>query len=334
MKNILIIKCGALGDVIRTAYCLPGIHDKYDDCKLYWFTASASFDLLRFNPYIDEIITSDFNADKLGKLFFDFVISLDDEKEILKRVGSLKHGEIVGAYLQNEEPVYSESAAEWFNMGLISRYGKEMADILKKMNKREHNEIFASMLNIEIKEPIFYNSRVKEEKAALMFDDRFFNIGINSGAGSRWHSKQLDLRETIVLIEKILALRIEGKKTCVYLLGGSEEEHRHLILKEHFRSDRLVDTGNKNSILEFAALVKNCGYVITSDSLALHLAISQKVKNISYFAPTSAAEIGTFGYGAKVVSLADDYCSYKKDADNSTITAERIMDLMSEELRL
>lgn len=332
MKNILIVKCGALGDVIRTAYCLPGIHHKYLDCRLYWFTAPPSFDLLRFNPYVDEIITDSFKAGKLAEVFFDVVVSLDDEKEILQSVGSLKHGEMIGAYLADGEPAYSESAAEWFNMGLISRYGKERADTLKRNNQREHNEIFASMLDIEIKEPIFFNSRLKEEKAARMFDHAFFNIGINSGAGSRWKSKQLALEETIALIEVILALRIEGKKTRVYLLGGKEEEERHSILKERFRCDRLVDTGNNNSILEFAALVKNCGYVISSDSLALHLAISQRVRNLSYFAPTSAAEIGTFGYGAKVVSLADDYCSYKKDADNSTITASRIIETMSHDL--
>ncbi|GFE58380.1 glycosyltransferase family 9 protein [Geobacter sp. AOG1] len=332
MTNILIVKYGALGDVIRTSYCLPGVHNKYKDCKLYWLTSSTSFDLLRYNPYIDEIITSNFNANKLNELAFDLVISLDDEKEILQRLDSIKYGEVIGAYLLNGEAVYSETAAEWFDMGLISRYGKEKADVLKRLNKREHNEILASMLDINIKEPIFYNSFLKEERAALMFDNRFFNIGINSGAGTRWKSKQLDMNETIVLIEKLLTMRIEGKETCVYLLGGKEEEHRHSILKECIPSDRLIDTGNNNSLLEFAAIVKYCNYIITSDSLALHFAISQKIRNLSYYAPTSAAEIGTFGYGTKVVSLAEDYCSYNKDADNSTITSDRILSEMSKEL--
>jgi len=65
-------------------------------------------------------------------------------------------------------------------------------------------------------------------------------------------------------------------------------------------------------------------YVISSDSLALHLAISQGIPNLSFYAPTSANEIDTFGTGIKVKSLSKDYCSYRPDADNSSITAIRI----------
>ena len=57
----------------------------------------------------------------------------------------------------------------------------------------------------------------------------------------------------------------------------------------------------------------------------MHLAIAQGIKFIALFSATSAVEIDTFSYGSKITSLSEDYCSYKKDADNSTITAKRIM---------
>ena len=85
--------------------------------------------------------------------------------------------------------------------------------------------------------------------------------------------------------------------------------------------------GCSDNLLEFAARIGCLDYLITSDSLALHLAISHQVKNLSFYAPTSASEVGTFNTGVKLVSLSSDYCSYSGACDNKTITSERIFDL-------
>jgi heptosyltransferase-2 len=60
----------------------------------------------------------------------------------------------------------------------------------------------------------------------------------------------------------------------------------------------------------------------------MHLAISQQVHAVAFFAPTSAQEIDGFGLIGKVVSTADDYCSYKRDASNDSITCRRILEAM------
>lgn len=333
IDTILIVKHGALGDVVRTSYILPGLLEKYGSPKVYWLTARSSVDLLRFNPYVFEIVAEGFNSDRLQGVHFDLVISLDDELPVVRQLAQVSHGTLVGAYLDGERVCYTDDSSEWFDMGLISRHGKSRADQLKKENKREHNEIFASMLGVEIKAPIFFNSPLTEARIARCFNREYFNIGLNSGAGSRWFSKQLPIKETVALVEKLLALRIDGKEVCIHLLGGSEEKERHAALLEALRSVRLVDAGNDNTMLEFAAVIRSCDYVISSDSLALHLAISQGKRNLSFYAPTSAAEIGTFGFGRKVLSTADDYCSYRQDADNSSITADRLIEEMARQLQ-
>lgn len=327
MKNILIVKFGALGDVIRTSYILPGLYQKYTDAKVYWYTSPASVDLLRFNPFVTEIITDTQGHESIRNIVFDLVISLDDEIEILNRLSEVKSKEYIGAFLENGHPTYTDSASEWFDMGLISRFGKVKADELKRINKREHNQILATMLGIEINQPIFFNSSIIEDRVRMTFDANYFNIGLNSGAGSRWISKQLPMNETVALVRSLIVAKICNKDVRVFLLGGKEEEERHKYLLETVKSDRLVNTGNNNSLLDFAAIIKCCDLVITSDSLALHLAISQGVRNISFYAPTSANEIGVFGTGEKVVSTSGDYCSYRRDADNSTIKSELIFQL-------
>jgi heptosyltransferase-2 len=70
--------------------------------------------------------------------------------------------------------------------------------------------------------------------------------------------------------------------------------------------------------------VGECGLLVTSDSLALHMAVSLNRPLVAFFAPTSAAEIELYGLGEKVWSTAADYCSYKAEADNSSLTTERL----------
>src|SRR5208283_1580376 len=60
----------------------------------------------------------------------------------------------------------------------------------------------------------------------------------------------------------------------------------------------------------FPVVIGQLKAIITADTLALHLAIAHRVHSVSFFAPTSAAEINTFGRGLKVISGAPDYCNY------------------------
>lgn len=334
IKSILIVKFGALGDVVRTSYILKGLYQKYRHLKVFWLTSESAFDLLRFNPYIDILSTPSFNFGLVEKTDFDLIISLDDEVDILTQIAGIKHSKIIGAQYDNKGSItYDDQSSPWFDMGLISKYGKAQADILKKKNKLTHGQIMGKIFGIKIIEPLFFNSRVIEKRMAKVLDKSFFNIGLNSSAGKRWLSKQMPLHETIELTKMLLPKRIKNKRVRLLLLGGGEEFQRNYEINRAVRSKNVFDIGAANSLLELAALIKNCNYLISSDSLALHLAISQKIPNLSFYAPTSAAEIDTFGTGVKVLSLSDDYCSYKSDCDNTTLTASRIVEAFKSHLK-
>ena len=47
--KILIIKLGALGDVIRTTSILKGLKEKYPNCKIDWVTYKYCFELLQIH---------------------------------------------------------------------------------------------------------------------------------------------------------------------------------------------------------------------------------------------------------------------------------------------
>src|SRR6185295_3813572 len=104
------------------------------------------------------------------------------------------------------------------------------------------------------------------------------------------------------------------------VMGGEAEVARNRAILEGLARWpvrlNFVDAGCDNGLLDFAALVGECDLLVSSDSLALHMAIAQDVRVVAFFAPTSAAEIELYGLGEKIASTAPDYCSYKPDADN------------------
>ena len=321
--NILIVKFGALGDVVRTSYILPGLKKKYPRSKIFWFTSEISSQLIDSNFMVNKIFTPK-NQQNLKTIKFDYVISLDDELEILKTLRSLGIEVDVGSYEdQNGNASYTDNSSLWFDMGLISSLGKEEADRLKKKNNLEHNDILSRILDIDIDEPHFCED-ISLHPLDERFTDRFFKIGLNLGAGERWPSKKLRMTEAVELVRELKKMRIKEKNTQIYLLGGESEKGMNQALEGKF-SKELVNTGHLNTLKEFAKIISSMDLIISSDSLALHLAIAQKIKTVSFFSPTSSAEIGTFGTGIKLKSLSDDYCSYVPNADNSTITAERII---------
>lgn len=321
--HLLIVKRGALGDVVRTSYFARSLKARWGRAlRLSWITAPTSLDLLRLNPSIDDLWT-DFQSAKVH--YFDRIYSLDDETEALEGVGTLDAGAITGAFLRDGQSSYSDDAAVWFDMGLNSRFGKRRADELKRQNRRSHARIFATIFDVDDVSPEFFVDPACLEWAAAKLPAGRKRIGINPYSGGRWPSKELRPSELQRLMRYILDDRSHfAADVTIVLFGAGDDYKRNAHLVETIGHPRVVALCTDESVQHFAAAVGRMAYLISSDSLALHLGIAQNVPFTAFFSPTSAAEIDDWGIGTKVVSTAADYCSYRRDADNSTITADRI----------
>jgi heptosyltransferase-2 len=207
-------------------------------------------------------------------------------------------------------------------------HGKVEADRLKLVNRASHAAIFASMLGIEMGEPELALPADAVARAGRFGAEHELTghgpvIGLNTGSGGRWESKKLPEERTV---ELAAALAARGPATFL-LCGGPEEEERNARIGRGLaaRGMRWVDAGTRNTLLDFAARLALCDLLVTSDSLALHLAVTQKVPVLAFFAPTPAHEIELYGRGETVASTAPDYASYRADADTSTLTVARLL---------
>lgn len=321
--RVLIVKHGALGDVVRTSYFASALRKQHGTgLELWWITAASAAPLLRFNPDIDHLVT---RFSDLPSAEFDTVFSLDDEMEVVAAVMAVPARRRVGALLDERgERRYSDDSAPWFDMGLLSRFGKARADELKKLNRLGHAQLMSMLFGVPVPSPSFHgNARIEaqvREELRQRFGERPI-VGINPFAGGRWRSKELPRPELQALVR-----HFAGKGLGVALIGAGPDRQRNLEVIDPALADRVAALDTDASVLQLAASVRCLRFLVSSDSLAMHLAIAQHVPTVAFFSPTSAPEIDDFGRVEKVLSLSPDYCSYRPDADNSTITAARLLE--------
>src|SRR3989344_1086389 len=77
-KKILIIKLGAMGDVLRTTPILYALKEKYKDAQITWLVKEEAKELLKNNHYIDRLWIYNFEtALRLEYEHFDILINLE-----------------------------------------------------------------------------------------------------------------------------------------------------------------------------------------------------------------------------------------------------------------
>jgi heptosyltransferase-2 len=334
--RILLIKTGALGDVLRTTSILPGLRALEGVGPIVWVTSPGAEPLVRDHPLVDEVLTWDGDPEgvdaylaSLGSKGPEWILSFDDELgpcRLATRLGAHSGSRVSGAYEdEGGELGYTDDVEVWFGMGLLSRWGKPEADKRKRENELTHGRIFASMLGIKDSKPSLVLSGALVEEARDNLGGRGVLIGLNTGAGGRWSSKGLSVERSVELA--VLLHDALGSNVRFAILGGVLEAERNRRIVELLGAVEdlsVVDGGTNNGLLEFAAQVACCDVLVSSDSLALHMGVALERPVAAFFAPTSGAEVDLFGRGRSIRSTSSDYCSYRPDADNSSITPERL----------
>jgi heptosyltransferase-2 len=252
--HLLVVKKGALGDVVRTSYFAKALKDKFGAAlRLSWITAPMSTDLLRLNPHVDDLW---FEFAQAKPFHFDRIFSLDDELDTLAGVAELKTDAITGAFLEDGRPRYTPDANEWFDMGLNSRFGKQRADELKRMNQRSHAQIYSAMFAVDQVKPEFFLDESCRSWAQSTLPVAMRRVGINPYSGGRWPSKELLPQELDQLIARILGDSSPfGRGTAIVLIGAGQDFVKNQALVARHGSERLMAVCTDESVQHLAAAV-------------------------------------------------------------------------------
>jgi hypothetical protein len=134
--NVLIIKLGATGDVVRTTPLLRRL-----DRPVSWITAENNLALLEGIDREVRCVSWE-DRKRVADTTYDLVINLEDDQETSSFLKELKFKQLFGAHLNGDDNLtYTSDSRGWFDLSLISTYGREEADRLKLLNRRTYQEL-------------------------------------------------------------------------------------------------------------------------------------------------------------------------------------------------
>ena len=278
-KRILIIKTGAAGDVIRTTPILTKIREEFPEAEISWLTKYPIFvpkkfvtNILKWN--LENIIW-------LQAQNFDIIFNFDKDREIIALANSISAKSKKG-YLMDEFGKCKPADINAENKWLTGIY-----DDVSLKNKKSYPEEIFEICGFQFKKEKYI---FELPDSQLQFDlptDKFI-IGLNTGCGKRWMTR-LWGKENWIEFTKILA----SNGYLPLLLGGPEEDK---LNKEIVKNSSAIYHGFFK-LKDFIHLMNRCHLVVTSVTMAMHIAIALGKKIVLFNNIFNKNEFELYGLG-------------------------------------
>ena len=305
--RILIIKLGAIGDVIRTTPLLHPLKKEYPEAKIFWLTHTPEV----VPACVDRVFRFDAQACiTLQQISFDLLLNLDKDLEACALATAITSKVKRGFLLRDDHPWPANQRAEAkFMTGLFD-------DLSKAVSQSYLQELF------EIAGYTFQGERYILDRTVgheIWDIDRSRPIiGLNTGCGGRWTSR-LWAEENW----RDLALRLQQNGYTVILLGGSQEHEKNQRLAQQSGALYL----GHFPLRRFISLVDQCDLVVTAVTMATHIAIGLNKKIVLFNNTFNPHEFELYGLGEILQPEFSCDCYYAAECPNNCmqyITADRV----------
>lgn len=244
------------------------------------------------HPNLHRVITLEEAQATLQHEIFDHTISLEESMECALLASRIPTHKLTGVYLENKHICYTPDSAGWYDMSLISALGATCANDTKKSNTATFQQLLFGMFGLEFAGEPYCINRNNQIKRA----DRV--IGIETRVGARWPNKSWSGYPT--LINK---LQQQGY-TC-----------------------KLLE--QRSTLAEYLDDIAGCSFLISGDTLAMHVAMAYHIPSIAIFNCTSPAEIYDYGTLTKIVSPLLPQAFYKTSFSQAVIDSITPMEVFT-----
>jgi len=281
--RILIIKLGAIGDVIRTTPLVTRFKKIYPNTHITWLTLSP--DILPKDK-IDLIYKFDFKSVFLvTHQQYDLAINLDKEKEACQLLANVNAKQKFGFTWRNEHIDACTMNAEH---KLITGF----FDNISKENKKHYlDEIFEIChQKYEGEEYLLNYNKALAGKWNVIREKAKYKlvVGLNTGCGKRWLTRLWPEKYWIELINQL-----QEKEYYPVLLGGTDEDE----MNSFYSKETGAYYPGTYSLEEFIALTSNCDSIVTAVSMMMHIAMGLQKPLILFNNIFNANEFYMFNRG-------------------------------------
>lgn len=309
MKNILVVKLSAIGDVIHALPVSYAIKETFPDAHLTWVVEPPAYDILKDNPYIDEILI--FEKRKF-KSIGGFLSNFGPFKEKLCQRKYDASLDLQGLF---------KSASIAFVSGAANRLGtcnmREMSDKISTPVVGPHSEghiverylDVARALGCKVKKVVFpmvvsHKDQDLAQKIMTQCGYRGNNPYVVFAVGANWPNKRWPAKYFAELSDYLY----ERKIIPVIIGGGAVDEATAVEISGYVEIPP-VNLVGRTSLKQLAYVIQNAQAVIGGDTGPVHLSAGLGTKTIMIMGPTDANRNGPYGQLENAIE-ADHPCKY------------------------
>ena len=260
--RILIIKLGAIGDVMRSTPLLERFKKDFLGPHITWITHTPE---ILPKDSVNEIYRFDFaSVFKVENTEYDIAINLDKDKEACMLLKNVKAKRKFGFIWENNHVATATPRAEH---KLITG----VFDNISKQNTKNYMEEIFEICDMEFSGENYqlnFDSKLAEKFSYIKEKAKGKKIiGLNTGCGKRWQTRLWPEAYWVELIKKL-----ESQNYFPLLLGGPDEDEMN---KKYSKITGAFYPGTF-SLQEFIALSSVCDCILTAVSMMMHIAIGLK----------------------------------------------------------
>ncbi len=277
-KRILIIKLGALGDVIRTTPLLQRLNLLHPHAQIWWLTLSPEI----LPRSVDVILP--FTAQSLAALratSFDMIINLDKDREACGLAATLTAPIKKGFTLVNGKPAPIDHDA-------VHKFMTGVFDDLNKENTKSYVEEIFEICGWRFGGEQYVLDSFADRNYTWKLPKKKKIVGLNTGCGGRWTSRLWAEKNWVAL-----ATKLKKAGYVPLLLGGEQEHAKNLRIAK--KSGALYP--GHFPLQQFINLVDQCELVVTAVTMAMHITIGLHKKIVLFNNIFNRNEFELYGRG-------------------------------------
>ncbi len=328
--KILIVEVNWIGDVLFSTPAIRALKEKFPNSSISVLALPLTLDVLKGNPYINEIIVNDEEGRHQGfsgklKLIrelrnkkFDLAVLFHRSvtraaitwlSGILRRVGYAKYR--TGFFLTDPIPMLPRDSSHRvdYYLGIVKNLGCDI--------KNRFYELWVSP-----QDEAWVDNFLKDKGGEGSSD---FMVCLNPGgnwAPKRWPKENFSCLADLLIKELGAKVIFTGSKGDLELVRS---------IKQDMKLMPIIASGETN-LKQLACLFKRAKIVVSGDSGPLHIAAAMGANVLALFGPTSPQITAPLGKGKIAVIRRDSECPipcYTADcADNTcmrNITPQEVL---------
>jgi ADP-heptose:LPS heptosyltransferase len=319
-RNALIIKPGAIGDLLQLTPILRALNKAFPGMKVSLLVGSpAAGEMFKYNPNVHEIVV--FDRKGAHRSFSAFLA-------LWWRVRGAGYDLVINYQRSNLKAWLLALAAAPCRVLIYHKARRRIVHAV--VNHLEtlaplgivatdcHLDLFLGAEDERFAEQVFAEAGLYGQTV----------IALNPGAShrvNRWGTKQF--AELIDLLNDQLDVRS-------IIVGGSGDETLAAEIAAAARSNALVLAG-KTTIRQLGAVLKRCAVLVSGDTGPMHVATAVGTRVVALFGAADPERTGPVGPGHRVIQATTVHCvpCRRRTCDNvvelecmNTLAAETVLD--------